>query len=217
VLTALTLAGVAVASAGCGHSSTVPAKEQQLQRADLVAVSRALGEAEPTVRDEVTASRGAWPLVANGLPAQADASARAQIALAAKRSSSVNVPAVLGEREARSLTGPASSIAGSFRVYTGLASRGWGMIAAALDEAQRGTAASAGFTRANSPLYIESVYDAHYSLGRIGKRLATEYGKLGGAGAFGASLTPAQVRALARAYYEPANRLHPHPGVRLGT
>ena len=46
-------------------------------------------------------------------------------------------------------------------------------------------------------LYIESVYDGHFALAQIGKQLAAGYAKLGGATAFGRSLTPAQVQQLA--------------------
>jgi hypothetical protein len=40
---------------------------------------------------------------------------------------------------------------------------------------------------------------------------------LGGQAAFGTSLSPAEVHALANAYSEAADRLHPHVGVRLGS
>ena len=47
-------------------------------------------------------------------------------------------------------------------------------------------------------LYIESIYDGHFSLAQIGKKLLAGYDKLGGAADFGASLTQAEVDALAR-------------------
>ncbi len=72
-------------------------------------------------------------------------------------------------------------------------------------------AATARFLRANAPLYIYCVYDGHYHLSLIGKALLSAYLKLGGASAFGASLTQSQVEALARAYSIPATRLQPHP------
>lgn len=72
-------------------------------------------------------------------------------------------------------------------------------------------AATARFLRANAPLYIDCVYDGHYHLSLIGKTLQSAYLKLGGASAFGASLTQSQVEALARAYSIPATRLEPHP------
>ena len=76
---------------------------------------------------------------------------------------------------------------------------------------------AARFARANVALYIESVYDAHFSLAQIGKHLLAAYKTLGGGGAFGASLTPAEVDALARAYSEGQDRLYPHVGVRFGS
>jgi hypothetical protein len=72
-------------------------------------------------------------------------------------------------------------------------------------------AAAARFLRANAPLYIYCVYDSHYHLSLIGKTLQSAYLKLGGAPAFGASLTQSQVEALALAYSIPGVRLEPHP------
>ena len=66
-------------------------------------------------------------------------------------------------------------------------------------------------------LYIESVYDAHFGLAQIGKKLLAGYRKLGGQAAFGAALTQGEVDALADAYSEATDRLHPHVGVRLGS
>ncbi len=71
--------------------------------------------------------------------------------------------------------------------------------------------AAARFLRANAALYIYCVYDGHYNLSLVGKVVQSAYRKLGGAPAFGASLTPSQVEALARAYSIPAVRLEPHP------
>jgi hypothetical protein len=73
-----------------------------------------------------------------------------------------------------------------------------------------GTAA-ARFLRANAALYVYCVYDGHYDLSLIGKVVQSAYRKLGGAPAFGASLTQSQVEALARAYSIPTARLQPHP------
>ena len=71
--------------------------------------------------------------------------------------------------------------------------------------------AAARFLRANAALYIYCVYDGHWDLSLIGKVVQSAYGDLGGPSAFGASLTPSQVEALARAYSIPAARLEPHP------
>ena len=73
------------------------------------------------------------------------------------------------------------------------------------------------FARANVALYIESVYDAHFTLAQIGKKVLDGYGKLGDGKAFGAALVTDEVEALARAYSEAKDRLHPHVGVRLGS
>jgi hypothetical protein len=187
-----------------------------LQRQDLAAVSRTLRESEGPAADEVAATRTAWPLVANGLPADPRALAR-PVAAAAASAARVKLPALFEEAPAASLTGPASGLAGLFRTYAGLATRGWQQIDAAIAEIDHGSPAAARFARENSPLYIESVYDAHFALGQTGKQLRRAYTMLGGAPAFGSSLTQAEVNALAEAYSEAADRLHPHAGVRLGS
>ena len=76
---------------------------------------------------------------------------------------------------------------------------------------------SARFARENVALYIESVYDGHFALAQIGKQLLDGYRTLGGQAPFGGTLTQAEVDALASAYSEAADRLHPHVGVRLGS
>jgi hypothetical protein len=77
--------------------------------------------------------------------------------------------------------------------------------------------AAARFARANVDLYIESVYDGHFELAQISEKLHKAYQNLGGPSAFGESLTPAEVNAVAAAYSEAAARLRPHVGVRLGS
>ena len=77
--------------------------------------------------------------------------------------------------------------------------------------------AAARFARANVDLYIESVYDGHFELAQIADKLHKGYENLGGPAAFGESLTPAEVNALAAAYSEASARLRPHVGVRLGS
>ena len=76
---------------------------------------------------------------------------------------------------------------------------------------------AARFARENAALYIESVYDGHFSLAQIGKKLLDGYRKLGGPAAFGTALTQQEVDALAHAYSEDADRLHPHVTARLGS
>jgi hypothetical protein len=215
----LLLSGVAIAAAGCGakHEAATSPAALRLQREDLAAVSRALKTAEGSVGAEVAATRAAWPLIANGLPTDTHVIMRPAIAAAAQSAARVRVPALFEAVPSASLTGPASGLAGLFRTYSGLATRGWQMIGASIDEIQNGSPASARFARANVALYIESIYDAHFSLAQVGKQLSHAYTMLGGPAAFGGSLSQAEVEALAAAYSEANDRLHPHAGVRLGS
>ena len=98
-----------------------------------------------------------------------------------------------------------------------LAALGWRMTGAAINQIQRGSPTEARFARKNVALYIESVYDAHFELAQLGKQLLDGYRALGGPKAFKGSLSQEEVDALARAYSEAADRLHPHVGVRLGS
>jgi hypothetical protein len=127
------------------------------------------------------------------------------------------VPAVFQEQQSASLTGPGSGLASAFRNSSTLAARGWQLIGAAIAQIQHGSPGAARFARANAAVYIESVYDAHFSLAQIGKQLLAGYHELGGAAVFGASLTQAEVDRLANAYSQASDRLHPHTGVRLGS
>jgi len=209
----------ALALAGCGSTSSesTPAA-LKLQREDLATASRALqAAAGPTTR-EVAATKAAWPLIANGLPADAssvsDATAFGQATLAAAR---LRMPVLFGEAQARSLTGPAAQLAGLFRSYVLLSARGWKLLGAQLAQIESGAPASARFASENAPLYIASIYDGHFTLAQIGKKLLAAYDKLGGAAAFGGALTRAEVDALARTYSEDSDRLHPHVAVRIGS
>jgi hypothetical protein len=213
----LLLSCAALASAGCGGGEGASTAGLRLQREDLIAVSHALLLAQGSVEREVAASKAAWPLVANGVSAQLPASGRRSIATAASEAAKVLVPAPLSEAQSTTLTGPGAQLGGLFRSFDGLARTGWRMIGPAIDASERGSPAAARFARANVALYIESVYDAHFSLAQIGKKLASGYGKLGGAAGFGSSLTDSEVRSLSRSYSEAADRLHPHVGVRLGS
>jgi hypothetical protein len=213
----LSLSCAALASAGCGRGEGASTAGVRLQREDLIAVSHALLRAQSSVEREVLASKAAWPLIANGLPAELPASDRATIASATSEAAKVIVPAPLTEAQATTLTGPAAQLAGLYESFTGLARNGWRMVGAAIDASERGSPAAARFARSNVALYIESVYDAHFGLAQIGKKLTAGYGNLGGAEAFGSSLTDGEARALSRAYSEAAYRLHPHVGVRLGS
>ena len=166
---------------------------------------------------EVAATKAAWPSVANGLPADTRAVSRPTIQAATASAAHLRLPALFAEREAASVTGPGASLSGLFRSFSGLATRGWQLIGAAIDQIEHGSPASARFARANVALYIESVYDGHFSLAQIGKKLLESYDKLGGAAAFGPDLGQAEVDALADTYSEGSIRLHPHVGVRLGS
>jgi hypothetical protein len=213
----LCLLAVALAACGSKGKSATPAA-LKLQREDLVAVSRALKEVQAPIAREVTSTKAAWPLIANGLPAEITSVSRsAQAQAAAASAARLRLPAVLGEAQARTLTGPASQISGLVRSYALLGARGWKLLDASFSQIESASPANARFARKNAPLYIESIYDAHFALAQIGKKLLAGYEKLGGAGDFGAALTQAEVTALAAAYSEASDRLHPHVGVRLGS
>jgi hypothetical protein len=210
--------GLTAVCAGCGGAGKTPSREElRLERNDLVALSRALKDIQGPVATEVAATKRAWPLIANGLPRDAASIARSPIADAAHTAASIKLPALLQEAEAAALTGPAAPLAGLVRSYILLASRGWRLIGAAIDQIEQGPPASARFARKNVPLYIESVYDGHFTLAQIGKKLVAGYTKLGGATAFGATLSQTDVDALTSAYSESSDRLHPHVGTRLGS
>jgi len=213
------LSCAALFAAGCGGGGGEGASNVglRLQREDLVAVSHALQRAHGSVEREVAAAKAAWPLVANGLPAIPAATTAGPIGAAASQAAKVVVPSPLQEAQATTLTGPGAQLAGLFRSFNGLSTNGWRMMGAAIEAIEHGSPASAHFARANLALYIESVYDAHFSLAQIGKKLVTGYRILGGPGAFGTALAAGEVDALARSYSEAADRLHPHAGVRLGS
>ena len=169
------------------------------------------------VSGEVAATKAAWPLIANGLPHDVGAvSSSAATVRAAASAARLPLPELFSEANARSLTGPAAQIAGLYRSYALLSEHGWKLLFASLSAIESGTPAAARFARANAALYIESIYDAHFTLAQLGKKLLAGYEKLGGSAAFGASLSDGEVAALARAYSEARDRLHPHVAARLG-
>lgn len=202
---------------GCGAGEHASSAGETLQREHLLVVSHGLEHAEAQVGAEVAATKAAWPLVANGLPAQTSKIPRSPIHAAGAAAATVKVPSVFDESQSAALSGPAAAIAGLFRSYSGLALHGWEMIGAAIDQIKQGSPQAARFARANVALYIESVYDGHFNVAQIGKRMLAAYRDLGGERVFGATLTQAEVDALARTYSEANDRLHPHPGVRLGS
>jgi hypothetical protein len=216
VSSAAVVIAIGVAS-GCGASRLSTPAELKLQREDLIAVVHALRSSEAPVGREVADAKAAWPLVANGLPTNIPASVRSSIAAAGESAAQIELPALLQEAQAVVLTGPASQLAGMFRTFTRLATRGWALIGAAIAQIEHGSATSARFARANVALYIESVYDSHFNLAQLDKKLHAGYRKLGGPAAFGAALTQSELDGVAGFYSEATSRLHPHVGVRLGS
>jgi hypothetical protein len=219
--------GVAVAGAtGCGGRHPRPAA-LRVERADLVLLAHTLQQLHAPTTGEVVAARAAWPPLASGLPREVAPALRTAVAAAERRASALTLPAEITTEG--SITGPAAQLAGMLKSYIRLSQRGWQYLATALARqaattlaqpaahARRsasgddGSAAITQFLRANAPLYIYCVYDSHYTLSLIGKVLRSAYRKLGGAPAFGGSLTQSQVEALAHAYSIPAARLEPHP------
>jgi len=180
-------------------------------------VSRALQSLEGQTSAEVAATKAAWPSVANGLHPGSSGLYNAQLRGAIETAERLQLPTLLDEQQAGELTGEASAIAGLYRAYEELAGRGWQMVGSSIYQIEHGSRPAARFARANSPLYVDSIYDGHFTLAQIGRQLKLAYAKLGGPAAFGSSLSQAEVNALANAYSEAADRLHPHPGVRLGS
>jgi hypothetical protein len=211
------LSGILITAAGCGGKTRASSPAAlRLEREDLVAVSRALQTVQAPVAREVAAAKTAWPQLASGLP-RPPSTARPSVAAASDSTGQIKAPPLLEQAQSASLTGPASQLAGLFSTFNGLTSNGWQMIGAAIEQIEHGSPASARFARENVALYIDSVYDGHFSLAQIGKKLLDGYAMLGGQTAFGAALSQATVDELARAYSEPEDRLHPHVGVRLGS
>ncbi len=204
--------------AGCGAAKKPPPAALKLERGDLAVTARLLAGLQTPSAREVAATKASWPLIANGLPADARSVSGSPAVVSAVQSAALlGLPALFGEAQARSLTGASSQIVGLYRTYALLAARGWKLLFASLAEIESGTPAAAGFARANAPLYIESIYDAHFTLAQIGKKLTAAYKRLGGPSGFGSALTSAVVDELAQSYSEASDRLQPHVGARLGS
>lgn len=216
--TAALACGAALLAGSCGSAgSDASSAGLRLQREDLVAVVRALQQAQPEAAAETAATKVAWQHVANGLPQALGAVPLEAVARARARAVSLKLPELFGELKARGLTGPGSALAGDYRSYVRLASAGWRQIEFAIERMRSGAQPAASFAGANVALYIESVYDAHFTLAQMGKQVKAGYAKLGGPAGFAHALTEGEVSALARAYSEATYRLHPHVGVRLGS
>ncbi len=211
------ICAIAIGASGCGSHSHATPQAEQLERTDLVDVCQALSTAAPAVNREVLAAKAAWPLIDHGLPSNIRTLPRTAIQKAIARARELRVPTLFEEGEAASITGPGSTLASLFRGFVTLGARGWTLIGAAIEEIEHGSPSAARFARANVALYIESVYDAHFELAQIGKKLLKDYKDEKGPETFGGSLTQAQVDSLAQTYSEPSDRLYPHAGVKLGS
>ncbi len=210
---ALLLACVA-ALAGCGHENSSPTG-LRLQREDLVLVCRELRLLEPPVARELAAAKAVWPLLAKGLPKETGTVA-AKVRAAQAAAAALPLPRLFSEQAAAEFTGPGFAIVGLYRAFQGLSARSWAMISAGIEQIERGSPA-ARFARENVALYIEGVYDAHFGLAQIGKKLLDGYRKLKGPEAFGAGLPQAEIDALAAAYSEESARLQPHVQTAFGS
>ncbi len=213
----LLASGAALLAGGCGSGHKATPVGLALQREDLVLAARTLTPIETAVGREGHAAKAVWPLILRGLPSAGDTAAHAQIHQTAVLAGALVLPALFGEETARSLTGPAAGLAGTYADFYLLASRGWRLIDYSFTQASHGSASAASFARANVALYIESVYDAQYLLAQIGKQLASGYKRLGGPQQFGASLTQAEVDQLAGFYSQAMFELKPHVVARLGS
>lgn len=202
---------------GCGGGGPTSPAELALEREDLVYVVRALQNAEGQAGAAVVANQGAWPIIYRGLPRGRTGVMRPQIRAAIEASEHLLLPPLLEERQAAALTGPSSAIAGLYRAFSGLSGRAWPMLEAYIEQIEHGSAYSAAFARQNEALYIDSIYDGQFGLAQVGKKVGAAYRQLGGEKAFGASLTPADVLEVERAYSEAAVQLKPHVGVTFGT
>lgn len=220
VATAILTLAVLVLIAGCGSgSSSVSRREYALERAQFEQVADELREVQGAVHREVSSSRAAWPLIYNGLPSQISARLQSSVKAASDVAGALPAPRFMAQQA--TLTGPASGIAGLYEDYDRLAERGWRLTETGVSGIVSGPLSVSRFVRANSPLYIDAIYDGHFDLSLIGKKLLDGYKKIEGMseqekfadiGGFGSSLTKREIEALAAAYSIPAVRLEPHPG-----
>jgi hypothetical protein len=185
-----------------------------LERADVVLLAHTLQRLQTQTRAEIVPARSVWPALAGGLPRGLPTTLRLRVSAAAHSAGDLELPAFVSAEGG--LSGPAAKLGGMLKAYVRLTQSGWRYTAAALAaESKSPLLPTTRFLRANSGLYIYSIYDGHYDLSLIGKALQSAYRALGGAPAFGGSLTPTQVQALANAYSIAATRLEPHPPANL--
>jgi hypothetical protein len=213
----LAAGALTLALAGCAGSHKATPASLALQRADFIDVSRQLIDVEPTVDTEVAATKRAWPHIDGGLPPRSGPIAQALIRSASRLAAAIGDDGMFEENQSAALTGPAAGIASDFRGFSSLAAHGWLLVDAAVQQIAHSRPPAARFAHANVGLYIESVYDSHFALAQIGKKVLDSYKKLGGPEAFGAKLTLAEVEALAGTYSEPSDRLYPHETIKLGS
>lgn len=204
---------IAFVLVGCGSKLHNPI-EIKLERMDLVSVSKQLLHNDRAVEDELTSAHATWPYLYNGLPSRITRSVEARISDSTRKMAAL--PELPFLRRVHDLTGPASDIGGAYEKFWSLGKAGWEMIQATVLSLRHGPASTARFREENLPVYIQSVYDAHYSLSLIGKDVKSGYEKLGGSEGFGAALTPIEVETIMRLYSPEVARLEPHTTEALG-
>jgi hypothetical protein len=116
----------------------------------------------------------------------------------------------------RYLTGPAAGAAGLFQSFSNLTQQGWALVDAAALGLRGGSAESANYLRASAKLYLSCIYDGHFDLAQIGKKLMQGYASLGGPREFGGLVSETEVTALA-GFYSSQLRLEPHLIFTLGS
>jgi hypothetical protein len=142
------------------------------------------------------------------MPAHVGSKLAAECSAASAFAAAVPTPQFVEIRH--ELLGPATRIATLFHEFELLVQRGWAHVDQTTASLREGATGAARFERANAGLYIDSVYDGNFDVSLIGERVLHSYERLGAAKAFGASLTPAEVRSIAAVYSPSADRLTPH-------
>lgn len=205
---AVALAAALVLALALPGGETHTRAELALQRSHLSLVSRELLRLEAPVQREVAAARAAWPALAQGMPAHVSARLASETAVATASAEAMPAPAFLTARH--ELLGPAARIAALFHDFELLVQRGWSHTNQTAGSLRHGPATVAAFERSNAGLYIDGIYDGNFDVSLIGERVLHSYERLGGAHAFGKSLTPTEVSSLAAAYSPQTDRLVPH-------